>query len=137
MTRREFSITLAGAAAAPAFSSRVLILHAIAGAHLPATLTVRAASPEKMRRGVWELRSYRGVAHTFASCLDAAFSRAGIHPAWRRVSPQAAGQDLTYFIPFDSLTARDRAWTLLNADANWTALRAAFQSYHFGLYRAL
>ena len=63
------------------------------------------------------------------------FPRVGIRPvSLRPVSQGMAGGDLTYLIPFENLTARDRAWTALNADAQWTGARARFQSYHFGLY---
>ena len=44
---------------------------------------------------------------------------------------------LTYFIPFENLTTRDRAWTALNADPAWIRARTRFRSYHFGLYRVL
>jgi len=47
------------------------------------------------------------------------------------------GGNLTYFIPFENLTARDRAWTAVNADPQWMAARDQFQSYHFALYRSV
>jgi NIPSNAP len=133
MTRREFS-ALAGVLALPGFvpndSSRVVILKAIAGARLPATLAIATTSPDKMREGLWELRTYRGVAPMLASHFSSAFPRAGIRP----LSQATDGPNLAYLIPFENLAARDRAWTALNADPEWAPVRARFQSYHFGLY---
>jgi hypothetical protein len=139
MTRRAFPVALAGAVALPGFGtvdpSPVVILQAIAGARLPATLTIATDSPERMRRGVWELRTYRidesrttALANKFAGV----FPRAGIRPLLK----EADGPNLTYLIPFESLTARERAWTALNTDPAWTSARPQFQAYHFGLYRA-
>ena len=132
MTRREFS-TIAGVLVFPGFipghPSQVVILQAIAGVRLPATLAITTTSPDEMREGLWELRTYTkapALAHHFA----AIFPRAGIRPLLRRM----AGDDLTYLIPFENLTARDRAWTALNADPEWARARALFRSYHFGLY---
>ena len=58
-------------------------------------------------------------------------SRAGI----RTLLWETAGENLTYLIPFEDLTARDRAWTAVNTDPQWMSVRSHFQSYHFGLYR--
>ena len=136
MTRREFSIALAGSATLPAFASndpaRVVILKAIAGASLPETLAIRTNSPQTLRRGVWELRTYRGAAPALGSHLAQVLPRAGIRPLLREI----AGENLTYLIPFEDLTARERAWTAVNADPQWIRARTRFQSYHFGLYRS-
>lgn len=137
MTRRRFSGVLAGlGAASPSLiagdSPAIVILTAIAGARLPQTLAVAINSPETLREGVWEVRTYRGATPAFASQLADVFPRAGIRPL---LSGTDAG-DLTYLIPFASLTARDRAWTAVNADPRWTSARTQFQSYHFGLYRS-
>jgi hypothetical protein len=136
MTRRAFSVALAGMGALPVLGgpSRVVILKAIAGARLPATFRITTNSPEKMRRGVWELRTYRtSESQTAALAIQfaAVFSRAGIRPLWGETN----GPNLTYLIPFENLTARDRAWTTLNADPQWISARPPFQSYHFGLYK--
>ena len=138
MTRRRFSGVLAGlGAASPGFmaddSPAIVVLTAIAGARLPQTLAVATSSPETLRDGVWEVRTYRGAAPGFASQLADVFPRVGIRPLLSGTN--AAG--LTYLIPFASLTDRDRAWTAVNADPRWTSARTQFQSYHFGLYRAL
>ncbi len=137
MTRRGFSGALAAAVVLPAFesrdASRAVTLEAIAGVRLPETLAITAHFPEQLRRGVWELRTYRGVAPTLASDLTEVFPRYGIRPLLRA----ANGPDLTYLIPFETLTVRDRAWTALNADPGWTSACTRFQSYHFGLYRSV
>ena len=131
MTRREFSIALAGSLAIPGFPLRLVTLRAIAGFHLPGTLTIATNSPEKMGDGVWELRTYRAAWPSLENRFSAVFPRAGIHPLLRR----REGADLTYLIPFENLTARERAWTALTADPEWIPLRHAFRSYGFGLYR--
>jgi hypothetical protein len=131
MTRREFSVSLAGLAALP---GSVVTLHAIAGARLPAKLTIGIALPDDKLDGLWELRTYRtSESHPAALAEEFAgiFPRAGIHP----LSTTSEGSKLTYLIPFENLTARDRAWTLVNADPKWAGARPRFQSYQFGLYR--
>jgi len=133
MTRREFSIALGGVAF-PVFGSGgpVVRLQAIAGARLPQTLVIATRLPEKLRRHLWELRTYTGADTRseimLGSRLAEVFPRAGIHPLLQ--------DKLTYLIPFEDLTARDRAWTVLNADPEWIRVRTQFQAYHFGLYRA-
>ena len=137
MTRREFSAAFAGVTALPAFASgaasQVVNLIAIAGARLPETLAIRTNSPEELRRGVWELRTYRGSAPALAGHLTNTFRRAGI----KAVLQKTGGEDLTYLIPFENLTVRDQAWTAVNADPEWIGARTQFQSYHFGLYRSV
>jgi len=132
MTRREFSISLAGLTVLPGF---VVTLHAIAGARLPATLRIGIPLPGDQREALWELRTYRTRdSHpvAFAEELAGIFPRAGIHP----LSTTTDGPNLTYLIPFENLTARDRAWTAVNADPKWAGATLRFQSYQFGLYRA-
>ena len=137
MTRRRFSGAVAGlVVSSPGLiagdRSTTVVLTAIAGARLPERLAITTNSPEKMRDGIWELRTYRNTAPAFASQLADVFPRAGIHP----LLSGTEGADLTCLIPFANLTARDRAWTVLNADPRWTSVRPHFQSYHFGLYRS-
>ena len=60
--------------------------------------------------------------------LRGLFPEFGIHPALKR----AGGTSLTYLIPFENLTARDRAWTALTSHRAWTGTH--FDSYHFSLY---
>jgi len=135
MTRRDFSAALAAAVASPNLESGgrspAVLLRAIAGASLPATLEIEIALPEKMRDGLWELRTYTGALPMLGSRLAEVFPRAGIRP----LSGRTRGPDLTYLIPFEDLTARDRAWTVLNADPEWIRARTEFQRYHFGLYK--
>ncbi len=137
MTRREFSAAFACVPALPVLTSgdasAVVTLTAIASAHLPATLSVTTDSPEELRRGLWELRTYRGAAPALASHLARVFSRAGIRAALQNTG----SENLTYFIPFENLTARDQAWTAVNADPQWIGARDQFRSYHFGLYRSV
>jgi hypothetical protein len=110
-----------------------VILKAIDGARLPETLAITTDSPEKLRRGVWELRTYRGAAPALASDLAEIFPHAGIRPLLH----ESHGENLTYLMPFGDLTARDRAWTAVNADPHWVRARSQFRSYHFGLYRSV
>lgn len=135
MTRRSFSSAALAVIAFPEFpsgdSSRVVILKAIAGARLPATLVITTKSPEKLRPGLWELRTYRMAARALASDLAEVFPRAGIRP----LLSETDGPNLTYLIPFDNLAARESAWTAVNADPAWNHARTDFRSYHFGLYR--
>jgi hypothetical protein len=132
MTRREFSYALSGLVAFPrSGSSSQAVLQAIAGARLPGILTITTNSPEKMREGLWELRTYQGASPALASRLADVFPRAGIRPLFT----ESDGRNLSYLIPFENLTARDRAWTALNSDPDWTRLRHPFLSYHFGLYQ--
>ncbi len=84
-----------------------------------------------MRAGLFELRIYRTAVPGLASKFAAVFPRSGIRP----LLEETDGSDLTYLIPFEDLTARDRAWTMLNADPRWIRTRPPFQSYHFGLYK--
>ena len=131
MTRREFSVSLAGLAALPSFG---VTLHAIAGARLPATLKIGIPLPDDLRGGLWELRTYRtSESHPAALSEEFAgiFPRAGIRP----LSATTDGPNLIYLIPFENLSARDRAWTSVNADPKWAGARPRFQSYQFGLYR--
>jgi hypothetical protein len=137
MTRREFPSALAAVVASPGFLSaaapEVVTLQAIAGVRLPETLLISTNSPDRLRSGVWELRIYRGAASGLASHFAGVFPRVGIRPfRW-----ESAGESLAYLIPFENLTARDCAWTRLNADPAWMRAHPRFESYHFGLYRPL
>jgi hypothetical protein len=73
------------------------------------------------------------AAPVLASLLGNIFPRTGIQPLLSGME----GPNLTYLIPFENLTARDQAWTAVNADPQWIGARAQFQSYHFGLYRSV
>ena len=134
MTRRDFSVTLAAAAWPGRVSgegSPLVILSAIAGARLPATLRITTRVPENLRRSFWELRTYTGPDRVLESHLAQIFPRTGIRPLLQ----ERTRASLTYLIPFDCLAARDRAWTELNTDPAWISARPRFESYHFSLYR--
>src|SRR5579864_2496995 len=113
MTRRAFSMALAGCAVANPFG------------------------PGRPSESLLELRIYRGAEPGLAQHLAAVFPRAGIRPLLQAT----VGPDLAYLIPFQNLSARHRSWTELNADPAWikgtTSARPRFQGYHFGLYRVL
>lgn len=131
MTRREFSVSLAGLVALPGAG---VTLHAIAGVRLPATLTVGIPLPDDKREALWEVRTYRTSEARTAALAEAfagIFPRAGIHP----LASTLEGPNLKFLIPFENLSARERAWTLVNADPKWAGTRPRFQSYQFGLYR--
>jgi hypothetical protein len=90
--------------------------------------------PDDKLEALWELRTYRTrESHSGALAEEFAgiFPGAEIHP----FSTTTDGSNLAYLIPFENLTARDRAWTSVNADPRWAGARARFQSYQFGLYR--
>lgn len=135
MTRRNFSGLLAGFIALPSLGSAgpsaVVVLRAIAGARLPETLAITTDFPERLQQGLWELRTYRGAGTALAAHVATVFNGAGIRP----LLSETDGEKLTYLIPFENLTARDRAWTAVNANPEWIPARSQFQSYHFGLYR--
>ena len=138
MTRREFSASIAGLTVSPGLvaggTATVVTLNAIAGARLPATLALATPFPDEVRKGLWELRTYRTFSEAqsllLAARLRTLFPDAGIHP----VAPDTHGASLTYLIPFEDLAARDRAWTALTTNPAWTGMR--FRSYHFSLYKA-
>jgi hypothetical protein len=115
MTRRAFSIALASLAAGS-----------------PMAHPEPAFAPKATRDGLLELRSYRTFssadARRLAHRLATLFPRAGIRPSLQRIH----GANLTYLIPFEDLTARDRAWTVITADPEWTG--AQFRSYRFSFY---
>ena len=113
-------------------SAPMVILQGVAGVTLPATLAI-PASMDRVRNRLWELRTYRGAGCMVESHFAAVFERAGIHPTATRSS---AGE-IAFLIPFEDLAARERAWTLLNADPQWSGVQPRFQSYQFGLYRFL
>ena len=133
MTRGEFSIALAGAAATliSSSTSRVVTLRAIAGPRLPEILTITTSSFDDLQPDLWEMRTYKGASPGLAHHLEDVFPRAGIRPLLR----QTDGPDLTYLFRFENLTARERAWTALNADPAWTRLPRQFAGYRFGLYQ--
>ena len=79
----------------------------------------------RLKTGIFELRSYRCSRWQTAppSALTEVFSRAGIHPIVDGAF--AAGEHIpqfTYLIPFQSLAARQEAWSCVAADRDWIDL---------------
>ena len=77
------------------------------------------------KAGIFEIRSYHCPAWENQPPAEVAaiFRRARIHPMVNAAS--AAGEhvpQLTYVIPFDSLAAREEAWSRLAADPDWIAM---------------
>jgi hypothetical protein len=98
-----------------------IVLEAVHGAHLPATIRI-ASLPA---RPWFEVRAYQCSSPARLVELHrhfvqgGLFARAGIHPHMFEL----AG-NLMYLIPFDSLEGRNQAWTLLDADPEWHVLRS-------------
>lgn len=87
--------------------------------HLPADL-------ESFEKGVLEVRSYDAPAWHAGppSSVSDVFRRAGMDPIVSAAT--AAGEHMprfTYVIPFESLAAREQAWTALDADPEWMAMQ--------------
>jgi hypothetical protein len=83
------------------------------------------AKAEHLRADIFELRSYHCPAWQTAprAALTAALNRAGIHPIVDAAF--AAGEHIpqfTYLIPFQSLAARQEAWSQLAADPEWIGI---------------
>jgi hypothetical protein len=85
-----------------------------------------AQFPRFFDSGIFELRSYHapGWHEGTPPRLTAILDRAGIRPIVN--ASTAAGEHLprfTYLIPFDSLAAREAAWSRLEADPDWVTLQ--------------
>ena len=83
--------------------------------HFPADLN-------SFQTGIFEVRSYDAPAwhDGVPARVLAVLRRAGIHPIVNAAT--AAGEHMprfTYVVPFASLAAREKAWTTLEADAEW------------------
>ncbi|HLH43943.1 MAG TPA: hypothetical protein VKV74_13215 [Bryobacteraceae bacterium] len=118
MTRRSFTAALAAGLAAAADGA--VVLEAIHGARLPATLRLggRLAS----HHPYFELRTYAGFAE-----IERIFARAGL-PA-RRLGR------MRFLIPFDSLEQRSQAWDRFNSDPEWALLRRGLRLTAMTIYR--
>lgn len=84
------------------------------------------ADLESLKTGVLEVRSYDapGWRDRAPSHVTDAFCRAAIHPIVNAAT--AAGEHMPRFtcvIPFESLAAREQAWTALDADTEWMAMQ--------------
>lgn len=85
-----------------------------------------AELPRSSASGVFELRAYHapGWQDGPPPRVAAVLRHAGIRPIVN--ASTAAGEHLprfTYLIPFDSLAAREAAWSRLEADPDWTTLQ--------------
>jgi hypothetical protein len=87
-----------------------IIFEAIAAPRMPHRLLVGGITG--LEGGVFELRKYqsRNLRHLLARI----FPRYGIRPVLTLEEP-----GLTYLIPFEDLTAREKAWRMFNADPEW------------------
>jgi hypothetical protein len=124
ITRRLFVSALAGVVVAPAGWIR---LDAIVAAHMPQSLLVKdAASLGISHRDprIFQLREYDSCV---ASHLRSILRRHGIHPAgtW----------GTAFLIPFDSLSAREKAWRSLAADPEWATVRIQSTVGQLAIYR--
>ena len=103
-------------------------LDAIVAPELPSALTVPAAMVASRRAGVFELRAYRNAEPELAPAIERVLERVGMNPTrWG---------ECAWLIAFDSLSARERAWNLVNADPEWPSVRSRFDSYQSSLYAA-
>ncbi|MCC6366288.1 MAG: NIPSNAP family protein [Bryobacterales bacterium] len=81
---------------------------------------------------IFELRTYHSPTTRQLAALHERFSgpeirifhRVGVHPILYTSTIIGANRpNLTYLIPFDSLEARDKAWTAFGADPEWIKVR--------------
>lgn len=93
---------------------------------------VTPAKPPSTPR-VFELRTYHSptarqwklLHERFAGPEIKIFHRTGVHPLFYSSTVFGPNRpNLTYLIPFDSLAAREKAWTAFGADPEWVKVRA-------------
>jgi len=90
-------------------------------------LDKQPASPRYFELRVYHSPTWRQLAllhERFAGPETKIFHRVGVHPIL--YSTTIFGGDrpsLTYVIPFDSLAAREKAWTAFGADPEWAKVR--------------
>jgi len=82
---------------------------------------------------IFELRTYHSptarqwklLHERFAGPEIKIFHRTGVHPLFYSSTVFGPNRpNLTYLIPFDSLAAREKAWTAFGADPEWVKVRA-------------
>lgn len=114
MTRRMF---LLGCSAADSLRGNFggLVLDAVAAPLLPATLRIPGVWPA--RSPLYELRQYYGAAGS-ADDLLAMFLKTGMDAALVRQRPHPI-----FLIGFSGSAERALAWTRLNTDPQWPAVR--------------
>jgi hypothetical protein len=86
----------------------------------PNLIDIRTAAANNAR--IFELRVYHS-----GPAMEI-LHRSGIHPIL--YSPT------TFFIPFDSLAAREKAWTAFSADPEWIKLRQSSRIANISLWKA-
>jgi hypothetical protein len=118
LTRRLFTTALASAAIAAGGGE--VVLRAIYGKRLPATLRVsrRVAADHPY----FELREYSGLVER----LEDLVARAGM-----RRHMMGAGK---FLIPFNSLDRRGQTWDRFNADPEWVSLRHQVRLIEMTIY---
>jgi hypothetical protein len=81
---------------------------------------------------IFELRTYHSPTARQAKALHERFSgaevkifhRTGVHPIFYTSTVFGTNRpNLTYLIPFDTLAAREKAWSAFSADEEWTRVR--------------
>lgn len=104
-----------------------LVFEALAASHLPQV----AVFPPAFAAPILELRTYavRSAAHLHA--LEPIFQRSGIRPVHCTETEEGA----TYFIPFASLAARERAWTNFANDLDWMRVRQCADVIQISLWK--
>ncbi len=94
-------------------------------------LVVPAQPPKQPR--VFELRVYhsptekqlKALHERFAGPEIRIFARCGVHPLFYSSTLIGPSQpNLVYLIPFDDLSAREKAWAAFGADPEWVKVRA-------------
>jgi hypothetical protein len=102
ITRRDFAgIAVVALLARP---RRTYTLQAVAAERMPHTLVIQGADePAFSHQGIFELREYQSHVPDIAT-----LRRYGIDPI--------RSMGATLLIPFESLEARDRAWTRFNVE---------------------
>jgi hypothetical protein len=118
LTRRSFAAAAAGAALT---AGGDVVLEAVSGARLPATLAVARHVAADHR--FFELRAYSGRVEMPERLLV----RAGMRP-------HKLGA-MRFLIPFDSLEQRIRAWDCFNADPEWAQIRGGARLSETTIYR--
>ena len=118
MTRRSFTAAMTAGLAAGRGGD--IVLEAIYGAKLPATLRLsrRVASQHRY----FELRTYAGSAD-----IEGIFARA-------RLRAHRLGR-MRFLIPFDSLEQRSQAWDRFNSDSEWALVRGGLRLTGMTIYR--
>jgi hypothetical protein len=110
MTRRSFTAAMTAGLAAGRGGN--IVLEAVYGARLPATLRLNCHLASQHR--YFELRTYAGSAD-----VEGIFARARLRA--HRLAP------MRFLIPFDSLEERSQAWDRFNSDSEWALVRGGLR----------